>query len=58
MSAVDAVDAELRQAAFRVVGGSPTLEEVAAIAALLTARLRAAAAEPVAQARPARTVWR
>ncbi|MCX5381049.1 acyl-CoA carboxylase epsilon subunit [Streptomyces sp. NBC_00091] len=39
-------EAQLQQAAFHVIGGSPTLEEVAAIAALLTARMLGAEIAP------------
>lgn len=49
-------EAQLQQAAFHVVGGSPTLEEVAAIAALLTARMMGAEIAPP-DPRPARSHW-
>ena len=44
----------LQQAAFRVVRGNPTPEELAALAGVLLLALRPAAAEPPA---PARVQW-
>ncbi|MDK9500584.1 acyl-CoA carboxylase epsilon subunit [Streptomyces katrae] len=49
-------EARLRQAAFHVVGGSPTLEEVAAIAMLLTARMMGSEIAPP-EPRPFRAQW-
>ncbi|MEU9715462.1 acyl-CoA carboxylase epsilon subunit [Streptomyces sp. NPDC047976] len=49
-------EAQLQQAAFHVVGGSPTLEEVAAIAMLLTARMMGSEIAPP-EPRPFRAHW-